>query len=157
VAEGKRGGQVWACPGGDWRTGKWTPFDDAPGRDLADEHYSVSRIWVAVPDPAIADLLTALDEARREVAKLQAEAQRILPCGHPWTWGDADDATDCALCRERAASDTARRERDELRATVNRCSTACAPLVGDDREGECQCATADGWKPLKQSTSEDAK
>jgi hypothetical protein len=31
-----------------------------------------------------------------------------------------------------------------------RCSTACAPMVGDDREGECQCATEGGWKPLRE-------
>ena len=31
-----------------------------------------------------------------------------------------------------------------------RCSTACAPMVGDDREGECMCADVGGWKPLRE-------
>ena len=36
------------------------------------------------------------------------------------------------------------------KAIDTRCSTACAPMVGDDREGECMCAAGDGWKPLRE-------
>lgn len=49
---------VYACPGGDWSTGKWAPFVE--GRTLADAHYSASRVEIPNGDPDVIALLNAL-------------------------------------------------------------------------------------------------
>jgi len=49
---------VYACPGGDWSTGKWAPFVE--GRTLADAHYSASRIEIPNGDPDVIALLNTL-------------------------------------------------------------------------------------------------
>lgn len=78
-------GTVWACHGGDWRTGKWSAFDDQPGRDLADEHYSRSRERVPLAGSydlaseavALAEAVVRL-EAERDEARANAEQLRDL-------------------------------------------------------------------------------
>ena len=67
---------TWACPGGDWRTGRWTPFDDTPERRLADEHYGHSQTTVRSYDPDLAALLAENEELRRERDQIARQADR---------------------------------------------------------------------------------
>lgn len=68
-----------------------------------DQHGDYTTLFASAPTD-IAALVA-------EVKRLREQERRALPCGHPWTWGDADDAADCALCRERTRND------DEVKAT----------------------------------------
>ena len=77
--------------------------------DAIEVRLAAARVrWAAFP-PAFLESQVQADLAAlvAEVRRLREEARRELPCGHPWTWGDADDATDCALCRERTRNDDA--------------------------------------------------
>jgi hypothetical protein len=80
------GREEWNCPGGDWRNGAWSAFDDQPGRSLADEHYARSEWSRPVgrhETDDIARLLATLDERTRERDELAATLANERGEGEP--------------------------------------------------------------------------
>lgn len=73
--------RVWACTGGDWRTGRWTPFDDAPERTLADEHYVNSQFDQRAPGLS-AHLRTALEAVDALTLERDAYARQLAQERH---------------------------------------------------------------------------